>query len=270
MILTRVLFTSVLTCFLVGCGFGTSNRASSPPPAPVRTTPVTAVPVDVHSTSNAQVHAAHSGAVAAGHHVDAGVSPSDALAVLIEGNDRFVHGSLVHPAQDAARRAALTAGQKPSAIILSCSDSRVPPEVVFDRGLGDLFVVRTAGEVADATALASIEYAVEHLGARLIVVMGHSSCGAVKAALSTPIGSSAGSSNLDILVGHIRPHISKFSAQVITEDPTVREPVRSNVEGIAKSLSLHSAVLRKAIADRSIKIVQAIYNLDSGKVDFWF
>jgi carbonic anhydrase len=107
-----------------------------------------------------------------------GVGADEALARLVEGNKRFVEMKLTHPEQDIACRTTLAKGQQPFAVILGCSDSRVPPEVIFDQGLGDLFVVRVAGNVADDIGIASIEYAVEHLGSRLIVVLGHERCGA--------------------------------------------------------------------------------------------
>src|SRR5438876_10670259 len=113
------------------------------------------------------------------------VAPSEAISRLKEGNGRYAGGNLQHPGQTTERRAELANTQHPFATIVSCSDSRVPPEIVFDQGLGDLFVVRVAGNVIDDHALGSIEYAVDHLGVRLIVVLGHQSCGAVKAAKET-------------------------------------------------------------------------------------
>src|SRR5207253_8806048 len=110
------------------------------------------------------------------------VAPAEAIAKLKEGNGRYASGRLQRSGQRTERRAELTKDQHPFAVIVSCSDSRVPPEIVFDQGLGDLFVVRVAGNVIDDHSLGSIEYAVDHLGVRLIVVLGHQSCGAVKAA----------------------------------------------------------------------------------------
>lgn len=116
---------------------------------------------------------------------EAGVTPDAALRRLKEGNARFVKGRLKHPNGAPARRTAVAAHQSPFAVILSCSDSRVPPELVFDQGLGDLFVVRTAGQVVAELELGSIEYAVEHLGASLVLVLGHERCGAVKATVES-------------------------------------------------------------------------------------
>ena len=111
------------------------------------------------------------------------VNPEKALAALIEGNRRYQAQHVTHPHQNAARRAELAAGQHPIAAVLSCADSRVPPEIVFDQGLGDLFVVRVAGNITDDVVLGSLEYAVEHLGVPLVVVLGHYKCGAIQAAV---------------------------------------------------------------------------------------
>ena len=117
-----------------------------------------------------------------GHPEQPTVAPAEAISKLKEGNGRYAGGNLQHPGQTTERRAELAKSQYPFATIVSCSDSRVPPEIVFDQGLGDLFVVRVAGNVVDDHALGSIEYSVDHLGVRLIVVLGHQSCGAVQAA----------------------------------------------------------------------------------------
>ena len=195
-----------------------------------------------------------------------GVTPEQAYETLVAGNQRFVDGKATHPRQDVARRAELAMGQKPHTIVLSCSDSRVPPELVFDQGLGELFVVRVAGNVLGAAAVASMEYAVEHLGARLIVVMGHDSCGAVKAALTTPKGKSAGSPDLDTLVAQIQPNLEKVKPE---DDKTIRGPVRANVDGVTRQLTRKSEILRKAVESGKVKVVSAIYALASGKVEFW-
>lgn len=151
--------------------------------------------------------AAAATAAPAAHRVASEVSATEAFKELVVGNGRFVTGTPSHMNQDAARRKALAGGQKPHAIVLSCSDSRVPPEVIFDRGLGDIFVVRVAGNVLSDVATASIEYAVEHLGAPLIVVMGHESCGAVKAALTLK-AEDAGSFDLTSLVASIQHNLA--------------------------------------------------------------
>ena len=193
-------------------------------------------------------------------------TPKLALAELKAGNQRFVEGTSRHPLQDAERRQSTKSEQKPHTIVLSCSDSRVPPEIVFDQGIGQLFVVRTAGEVADAAAIASIEYAVEHLGSKLILVMGHHSCGAVKAALSTPKGKSAGSKDLDRLVGEIRPNIKAFSLD--TAGPHLAHAVQAQVAGVSAGLLKRSKILREAVHHHHLEVAGAVYNLDSGQVLF--
>ncbi len=132
-------------------------------------------------------------------------TPESAYANLIRGNERFITGNAKGEHRDAERRRELASVQKPFAIVLSCSDSRVPPELIFDQGLGDLFTIRVAGNVLGSAQVASIEYAVEHLGAKLILVMGHESCGAIKAALEPVSKKGSGSTDLDWLVGSIRP-----------------------------------------------------------------
>ncbi len=178
---------------------------------------------------------------------------------LKEGNERFVTDKLEGKLQDGSRREELTAGQAPKAIILSCADSRVVPELVFDSGLGELFVIRVAGNVANSSSIASIEYAVAHLGSEVIVVLGHQSCGAVTAAMS---GGDNGY-NLNHLLSHITPAIS-----VSKEGATVNEVVKKNAELTAEELKNRSAIIRGAVEQGKVKIVPAYYNLDSGKVDF--
>jgi len=197
-------------------------------------------------------------------HTEPTTSPWETLASLMEGNRRFVSGNLQHPAQTVERREELAKGQHPKAIVLSCSDSRVPPEILFDQGLGDIFVVRTAGEVAEPSAVASIEYAVEHLGANLIFVLGHTSCGAVKATLTTPEGTSAGSPNLDRLVSLIRPHVKGM--QHSPEDKRLEQPVHAHVDGVASDLLEASALLRHQVESEGVMMVKGVYDLDTGKV----
>ncbi len=135
-------------------------------------------------------------------------TPAAALARLKDGNDRFVNDVTADLRIDAARRAELIAGQAPYALVLSCADSRVPPEIVFNTGLGELFVVRSAGEVLDRSILASLEYGAEHLKSPLLVVMGHEFCGAVKAAKEKKPGASMGP-NLDFLLKQIQPAVAR-------------------------------------------------------------
>lgn len=200
------------------------------------------------------------------HAEDSGISPQDALAILKKGNDRYLKGSLRTDGATASDRDRLSTGQKPHTIVLSCSDSRVPPELLFDQRLGELFVVRTAGETLSPQAIGSIEYAVEHLGSRLILVMGHSSCGAVKAAFGTLSGGSAGSNNLDELVRDIHPRIQTFKGHEASGE-FINE-AWSNVRGVELDLISRSEILKKARLAGHIKIAGALYHLKSGIVDF--
>ncbi len=194
------------------------------------------------------------------------VSAEQSLGWLKNGNIRFTGSKLRKDGQGEADRSRLSTGQKPHAIVLSCSDSRVPPEIVFDQKLGELFVVRTAGEALGDNAIGSIEYAVEHLGSKLIVVMGHTSCGAVKAALGSMDGSSVGTPALDNLVKDIHPRISAFKGKAPSEK--LSSESFANARGVAADLALRSNLLREKIASGKLSVVPSLYDLDSGKVMF--
>ncbi len=190
-----------------------------------------------------------------------------ALASLIRGNDRFASGRPTHPQQAPARRRELASGQRPAAIVFSCADSRVPPEIVFDQGLGEIFVVRAAGQVLDHATVASLEYAVEHLHAPLLVVMGHHACGAVKAAITVAPGQ-AGSEDLDYLVGAIQPAVAKFGAPA-AGDTKLDRPVRAQVNATVQALLARSAIVRGHVAAGQLSVIPAVYALDSGAVEMW-
>ena len=178
---------------------------------------------------------------------------------LKDGNARFVADKLDGKLQDSSRRESLTGGQAPYAIVLSCADSRVVPELAFDTGLGEIFVIRVAGNVANSSSIASIEYAVAHLGTAVIVVLGHQSCGAVTAAVS---GGDNGY-NLNHLLSHITPAISASP-----EGANVNDVVKKNAELTAEELKTRSGIIRGAAESGKLEILPAYYNLDSGKVDF--
>lgn len=200
------------------------------------------------------------------HSAHSGTAPEKSLGWLKNGNIRFTKGFLRKDGQSSKDVTRLSKGQQPHAIVLSCSDSRVPPEIVFDQKLGEIFVVRTAGESLDNNAIGSIEYAVAHLGARLIVVMGHTSCGAVKAAMLTMDGSDAGSPALNALVKDIHPRLASFKGKQLSEQG---EPEGwANTEGVAQDLIKRSEMVAEKVKSGEIKIVSALYHLDSGKVDF--
>lgn len=178
---------------------------------------------------------------------------------LKTGNDRFVADHLDGKLQDSTRRESLTSGQDPYAIILSCADSRVVPELAFDTGLGEIFVIRVAGNIANSSSIASIEYAVAHIGSKVIVVLGHQSCGAVTAAVN---GGDNGY-NLNHLLSHITPAIAASD-----KGASVNDVVKKNAELTANELQTRSAIIKDAVAAGKLKIVPAYYNLDTGKVDF--
>ncbi len=187
------------------------------------------------------------------------MSIDEIVGRLQAGNDRFVADKLDGKLQDSNRRGELTGGQSPHTIVLSCADSRVVPEFAFDSGLGELFVVRVAGNIANSSSMASIEYAVAHVGSKVIVVLGHQSCGAVTAAIA---GGDNGP-NLNHLLGHIKPAIEASAAGA-----EVNDVVKKNAELTVEAMKANSKIIGDAAASGQIKIVPAYYNLDSGKVDF--
>ena len=194
------------------------------------------------------------------------ISPEKSLVILKGGNKRYTTARTFQSGISLKDRQKLVAGQKPYAIVLSCSDSRVPPEIVFDQKLGQIFVVRTAGQSLDYAAIASIEYALEHLGSNLIVVMGHESCGAVKAALATLKGGDAGSPWLNKLVADLHPHLKRFSSLSQTDGVIVES--WANVEGVAKDLLERSEIVNKLVKTGEVKIQNALYHLGSGEVEW--
>ena len=192
------------------------------------------------------------------------ISPAQALARLVEGNQRFQKDATGHPLLHAKQRASLVGGQSPFAAILSCSDSRVPPELIFDQGLGGLFVVRLAGNTVTRAGLESLDYAVDHLGANLIVVLGHDSCGAVKGA-SVECASKA-AAELPEIFGNICPAVDQ--ARKAGGDNLESRTIDLNVSGQVAILE-RSPLFKKRVADGSLKIVGGRYNLESGKVELF-
>jgi carbonic anhydrase len=178
---------------------------------------------------------------------------------LAAGNQRFVMGKAA-PHDFPSQRKALTKTQHPQVAVLSCSDSRVPPELVFDAGLGDLFVVRSAGEDDDPLSLGSLEYAIEHLGSTVIVVLGHQSCGAVTAACS---GGKSESVNLDAVLTPIAASCAKMDPK---KPDTLDLAVRDHVRRVAQDLLVKSELLKKAFDEGKLTIMEAYYSLDTGEV----
>jgi len=201
-------------------------------------------------------HPAHS-------HAAAKAAPSaDAVWASLEaGNKRFVAGK--SQTRDlVARRSKLASGQSPNVIILSCSDSRVSPELIFDQGLGDLFVIRTAGNVADPVALGSIEYAVDHIHSPLLIVLGHQKCGAVDAACS---GGKMPSVNLEAIMNKIGPAVTQAKTYAKADD-LLESAVKENVHQSAKDVLANSEIVREAVSSGKLKVVEAEYSLDTGEV----
>ena len=191
-------------------------------------------------------------------------SSKDAKQLLIDGNKRFVSGKvLAKDITDARRKELVAKGQHPFAVMVSCSDSRVPPEVVFDEGVGDLFVVRDAGNVIDPVVLGSIEYGAEHLNVPLIVVLGHESCGAVKATVDG--GEAPGS--IGSIVEDIKPSLEKAKATGATgaslNEKTADENIKASVLAIEKS-----SVIKKLVEEGKVKVVGAKYHIETGEVVF--
>lgn len=184
----------------------------------------------------------------------------EALARLKSGNERFTQDSLENLNYDSRLRKVLAEGQDPYAIILSCADSRVVPEMVFDTGLGELFVIRVAGNIANPSTVASIEYAVAHLDVNLIVVMGHESCGAVTAALQD---GDAGSYSLNHLLEFIQP-----AREACEDGADVNTVVKKNAELTAEMLAANSPIIQNEINNGELKVFSAYYSLSTGYVDF--
>jgi carbonic anhydrase len=183
-----------------------------------------------------------------------------ALDALLAGNRAFVAAGASCPRQTPARRGEVAAAQHPIAIVVGCADSRVPPEAVFGQGIGDLFVIRVAGNVIDDDVLGSIEYAVEHLGVTLVVVLGHERCGAVKAALAPE----APGAHLDALIGRIRKAIARAPR---AEGDPVDAAVRANVAGSVRDVQSSRPVIAPLVQAGKIKVIGARYDLDTGAVE---
>lgn len=206
------------------------------------------------ATASAQ-HDAHGAATASFPSAD------QVWADLMAGNKRFVAGK-TRSYDVVALRRKIASGQQPNVIILSCSDSRVAPELVFDQSLGDIFVVRTAGNVADPVGLGSLEYAVDHIHSPLLVVLGHQKCGAVTAACS---GDKMPSKNLEAIVDKIDPAVTKAKSYAKSDD-LIESAIKENVHQSAKDLLTNSEILRDAVKAGKLTVIEAEYQLASGEV----
>jgi len=187
------------------------------------------------------------------------MSAEQALKLMLEGNQRFVAGKLEHPNQTPARRAKVAKGQHPFASVLACSDSRTPPEIIFDRGLGDIFTVRVAGNVADQVVIESLDYSVKHLGVRLVMVLGHRRCGAVIAAVE----GHEEEGDVGPMLTELRPAVE--ATKGMPGDP-VENAVRENVKLVVKNLAT-SPELMAMVKSGELKVIGGIYDLDTGTIE---
>jgi carbonic anhydrase len=200
-------------------------------------------------------------------------SARQALERLCEGNRRFVSDARVADAFVSRRRAELTNSQQPFAIILGCSDSRVPAEIVFDQGLGDLFVIRVAGNIVAPSQVGSVEFAAARFGTRLVVVLGHSRCGAVLATLEElRRPSESQSRNLRAIVDRVRPSVEALleTRQNHDESALVTQAVRANIRASVNHLRHGSEVLEQLIRSEGLLVVGAEYSLETGEVDIFY
>ena len=187
----------------------------------------------------------------------------DSLSKLLDGNKRFTSGELAKKDIGDTRRQELTKGQHPFATVLSCSDSRVAPEIIFDQGLGDVFIVRVAGNVVEPTTLGSIEYGAEHLHTPLLVILGHESCGAVKATLEAK-GKPEG--NIGAILKKIMPAVNTAKKAKKGPDETLNLAVQENVKNTYKDI-MKSKIVKELVHEGKLKIVAAEYYLGTGKVE---
>lgn len=197
-------------------------------------------------------------------------TPDDALALLKSGNQRFVDNKLANNDLGEMRRKELAEGQEPFAVVVTCSDSRVVPEHVFDQGLGDIFVIRVAGNILDKAEIGSVEYAVDHLGSKVVVILGHESCGAVTTAVAKvekPADTQT-TENIDAFLDNIEPAVVKAKETKLEGKELVEKTADINVEMAADQLAADSALVKKAVDESKVKIVGAKYHLSSGEISW--
>ena len=192
------------------------------------------------------------------------INGDQALQKLLEGHQRYLAEQSTHPHQTARRRGEIAQHQNPFAVILGCADSRVPPEIIFDQGLGDLFVIRLAGHVLNDAVLGSVEYAVERLGVSLVLVLGHESCGAVTAAIRAVEQGSSVPGHIGSLVDAIKPAVARAKTQ---PGDLIDNTVRANVTMIVEQLKTSLPLLSVRVQSGSLKVIGARSDLDDGMLD---
>ena len=193
------------------------------------------------------------------------ISPQVALKKLVDGNERFASGNSIHPNRYEETKNTLIKEQKPFVAVLSCSDSRVPVEIIFDAGLGDVFAVRTAGHVLSKEVIGSLEYAVKSLGVKLVVILGHENCGAIGTAIQTYQNKSYDelSENLQSIMNHIYPAIEKVECD---NDDFLNSSVKSNIYYQLEDLISKDAYIKAQIEIGKLAVVAAMYSLATGRV----
>lgn len=199
----------------------------------------------------------------------ADIKADDAKKLLVDGNARYTSGKVLDDDLSATKREDLVKnGQHPFAVIVSCSDSRVPPELLFDQGLGDIFIVRTAGNVVDPIAVGSVEYGVEHLKAPLVVVMGHSKCGAVKSTIDTMAKGGKFEGNIGAILTKVKPSVDKAKAAGAAGDALYQESENDNVKATIADLE-KSPFLKELVEKKELTIIGAKYDVTTGQVTFF-
>ncbi|MEA3423393.1 MAG: carbonic anhydrase [Bacillota bacterium] len=188
------------------------------------------------------------------------INKEQALELLINGNKRFESGELQHPDRDAKRRMEGLSGQNPFAVVVGCSDSRVPPEILFDQGIGDLFVIRVAGNIIDDAVIGSVEYAVKQLETPLVMVMGHNLCGAVQ----TAIAGVKESKYIEVIAEKIQPAIDAVS---LDETDYLDKVIRKNVELMVDKLTTSSQILNNSLKSGEIAFIGGYYDIATGKFE---
>lgn len=188
----------------------------------------------------------------------------ESLKKLVEGNRRFAQGKSLHPNRSEELRSALLDGQNPYAVVISCSDSRVPVEIIFDVGLGDIFVIRTAGQVLSNETMGSLEYAVRELGVKFIMIMGHDNCGAVKSAMKAYKAGEDLTPNFKALLNHIYPVFKKMDK---AGKSSLEDAVKLNIEYQVEDLLKRDDYIAQQVKENKIIVVGAKYSLDTGIVE---
>jgi len=197
--------------------------------------------------------------------VFAGSAGDESLQKLMDGNKRYVDGKLANKDLGASKRNELSSkGQKPFAIVITCSDSRVPPELLFDQGLGDIFVIRVAGNVVDPIALGSVEYGAEHLHAPLVFILGHTKCGAVTATLESK-GKPEG--NIGAIVKKIQPAVAVAKKKGGSKDEMLETAIHENMKNVYKDLMNKSKIIPELVHEGKLKVVAGEYNIATGTVE---